>query len=68
MTTLVFLLLISVAAPAGATWSIVAVDSQTLEVGIAGASCIGGVDVLAGIAPGRGVVDGSANAGVVVSA
>jgi uncharacterized Ntn-hydrolase superfamily protein len=52
----VFLLLISVAAPAGATWSIVAVDSGTLEVGVAGASCIGGVDVIAGIAPGRGVV------------
>jgi uncharacterized Ntn-hydrolase superfamily protein len=42
--------------PAAATWSIVAVDSKTREVGIAGASCIQGVDVIAGLVPGRGVV------------
>jgi hypothetical protein len=52
----VLVLLMAIAAPAGATWSIVAVDSQTREVGVAGASCIGGVEVIAGIAPGRGVV------------
>ena len=38
------------------TWSIAAVDPQTREVGIAGASCIDTVEVIAGVAPGRGVI------------
>ena len=42
--------------PARATWSIVAVDGATEEVGIAAASCIGGVEVTGGLAPGRGVI------------
>ncbi len=41
---------------ARATWSIVAVDPATREVGVAGASCIDGVEVIAGFVPGRGVV------------
>ena len=45
---------------ASATWSIVAVDPETREVGIAVASCIGGVEVTAGIAPGKGVVTAQA--------
>jgi uncharacterized Ntn-hydrolase superfamily protein len=39
-----------------ATWSIVAVDPETRQVGVAAASCIGHVEVIAGIAPGKGVV------------
>jgi len=50
------LLPLLLAAPARATWSIVAVDPETREVGIAGASCIGGVEVIAGLAPGHGAV------------
>jgi uncharacterized Ntn-hydrolase superfamily protein len=41
---------------AHATWSIVAVDRETREVGVAGASCIGGVQMIAGLAPGRGAI------------
>jgi len=41
---------------AHATWSIVAVDPTTREVGVAGASCIASAHVIAGIAPGRGVI------------
>jgi uncharacterized Ntn-hydrolase superfamily protein len=44
------------AAPAGATWSIVAVDPETREVGVAGASCIVGAEVLAKLVPGHGAV------------
>ncbi len=43
-------------APAHATWSVVAVDAQTGEVGIAGASCSTGVRLIAGVVPGSGVV------------
>ena len=43
-------------AVASATWSIVAVDPQTKEVGISGASCTGDSSVIAGIAPGKGVI------------
>lgn len=39
-----------------ATWSIVAVDSKTKEVGIAGASCTDFVFGIAGVAPGKGVI------------
>ncbi len=41
---------------ARATWSVVAVDPRTREVGISGASCIGGVEIIGGLAPGRGAV------------
>lgn len=44
------------AARAGATWSIVAVDAATREVGVAGASCILGAEVLARLVPGHGAV------------
>ncbi len=50
------------AAPASATWSIVAVDPETREVGIAGASCIGGVEIIGGLVPGRGAVAAQASA------
>jgi len=50
------LLLLWLPASARATWSIVAVDPETREVGIAGASCISGADVIAGVVPNRGVV------------
>jgi uncharacterized Ntn-hydrolase superfamily protein len=39
-----------------ATWSIVAVDPKTKEVGIAGASCTDFVFGIAGVAPGKGVI------------
>jgi uncharacterized Ntn-hydrolase superfamily protein len=41
---------------AHATWSVVAVDPRTGEVGAAGASCYPGVDTIARIVPGKGVV------------
>jgi uncharacterized Ntn-hydrolase superfamily protein len=56
---LLALCLFAVVAPlsvAHATWSVVAVDPLTGEVGAAGASCYPGVDTIAGIAPGKGVV------------
>ena len=42
--------------PASATWSIVAVDTRTREVGIAAATCYPGSHTIAGVVPGRGVV------------
>jgi uncharacterized Ntn-hydrolase superfamily protein len=42
--------------PASATWSIVAVDSRTGEVGSAGASCTPFVAGIVAVAPGRGVI------------
>ena len=39
-----------------ATWSILAVDPETSQVGIAGATCGPMVWGIAGIAPGHGVV------------
>lgn len=39
-----------------ATWSITAVDPETGEVGIAGASCTYSVWGIAGVAPGKGVI------------
>jgi len=42
------------AGPASATWSIVAVDPRTREVGAAGASCILGAEVIAIVVPDRG--------------
>lgn len=41
---------------AHATWSVVAVDPYTGQVGAAGASCYPGVDTIARVAPGKGVV------------
>jgi uncharacterized Ntn-hydrolase superfamily protein len=41
---------------AHATWSVVAVDPRTAQVGVAGASCYPGVDTIARIVPGKGVV------------
>lgn len=41
-------------APASATWSIVAVDPETREVGVAGASCILGAEVISILVPGHG--------------
>lgn len=48
------LLLLSL--PARATWSIVAVDEETEEVGIAGATCGPMVWFIAGLVPGEGVI------------
>ncbi|MCP4603711.1 MAG: DUF1028 domain-containing protein [Proteobacteria bacterium] len=39
-----------------ATWSVAAVDPQTSEVGVAGASCVDGVEIIGGVAPGKGAV------------
>jgi uncharacterized Ntn-hydrolase superfamily protein len=41
---------------AGATWSIVAVDPITREVGAAAATCTVGVETIFGAVPGRGVI------------
>lgn len=54
ITTVVFLL--SQPRPAVATWSITAVDPETKQVGIAGASCTNFVYGIAGVAPGKGVI------------
>lgn len=48
--------LVAIAVPAYATWSIVAVDERTREVGIAAATCYPGSESIAGVVPGRGVV------------
>jgi uncharacterized Ntn-hydrolase superfamily protein len=42
--------------PAHATWSIIAVDPETREVGVAGATCGPFVWGIAGLSPGHGVV------------
>lgn len=39
-----------------ATWSIVAVDPETREVGAAAATCTVGVEVIYGVVPGKGVI------------
>lgn len=41
---------------AGATWSIVAVDPVTREVGAAAATCTVGVEIIYGSVPGKGVI------------
>ena len=43
------------------TWSIVAVDPVTREVGVAAATCTVGVELLRGVVPGRGVVAAQAS-------
>lgn len=47
---------IILAAPASATWSIIGVDRETGEIGIAGASCTFDVSGIASIVPGKGAV------------
>ncbi len=49
-------LIMLAAVPVRATWSIVAVDPGTREVGSAGASCTSYVAGIVGLAPGHGVV------------
>lgn len=44
------------AAPAHATWSVIAVDRGTGEIGIAGASCTFDVSGIASIVPGKGAI------------
>lgn len=51
------LALVLLAAPTRATWSVVAVDTETQEVAVAGATCLTGLDlraILPAIAVGRG--------------
>jgi uncharacterized Ntn-hydrolase superfamily protein len=48
--------LLLTAGDAAATWSIVAVDSQSREVGIAAASCFPNVDETGGLVPGVGAI------------
>lgn len=48
--------LLACAWPVQATWSIVAVDPRTREVGSAGASCTPYVAGIVGLAPGRGAI------------
>ena len=57
-----WLALVAILCPgaASATWSIVAVDPATREVGIAGASCIAHAQVIAGLAPGHGAISAQA--------
>jgi uncharacterized Ntn-hydrolase superfamily protein len=43
------------------TWSIVAVDPRTREVGVGAASCAVGVELVRGMVPGKGVVAAQAN-------
>jgi uncharacterized protein (TIGR03382 family) len=56
------LLALLLSSPAHATWSIVAADPDTGEVGGAGTSCVGGLDVavIFGSAPGVGAVHAQA--------
>ncbi len=42
------------------TWSIVAVDPETREVGVGAATCTVGVEMVRGIVPGKGVVSAQA--------
>jgi uncharacterized Ntn-hydrolase superfamily protein len=51
-----FVFSIFLVSPAWATWSVVAVDPATGEVGVASASCSTGVRLIAGVVPGKGVV------------
>lgn len=48
--------LLGVASPASATWSIIAVDRNTSEIGIAGASCTFDVSGIASVVPGKGAI------------
>lgn len=54
--TVIALLAMWIPWPASSTWSIVAVDPRTGEVGSAGASCTDFVASIVGLAPGYGVI------------
>ncbi|WP_291985753.1 DUF1028 domain-containing protein [Luteitalea sp.] len=56
LTSGVCALVLALAAPAQATWSIVAVDPRTREVGSAGASCTPYVAGIVALVPGHGVI------------
>jgi uncharacterized Ntn-hydrolase superfamily protein len=60
MRSLLAWFLLPVTLSAQHTFSIVAVDPATGEVGSAGASCIGGSDIIAGLLPGRGAMNAQA--------
>jgi uncharacterized Ntn-hydrolase superfamily protein len=51
-----FAVMLAVTGPARATWSIIAVDRATGEVGIAGASCTFNVQGIAEVVPGVGAI------------
>ena len=55
-TVVLFGLILCTSPKAQATWSIVAVDAHTREVGAAGASCTPNAIGIAGLAPGHGVM------------
>ncbi|NMH61318.1 DUF1028 domain-containing protein [Alteromonas ponticola] len=56
LTTLVPALLLTLNFPAYATWSIIAVDRDTGEIGIGGASCTFDVSGVASLVPGKGAI------------
>jgi MYXO-CTERM domain-containing protein len=58
----VWALVSAVALPARATWSVVATDAETREVGGAGTTCLGDVSlrIIYGSAPGHGVIHAQA--------
>lgn len=53
---LLALILLNAASPASATWSIIAVDRSTAEIGIVGASCTFDVSGIASVVPGKGAI------------
>jgi uncharacterized Ntn-hydrolase superfamily protein len=55
-TALLVILLSAVSREAGATWSIVAVDPVTRDVGAAAATCTVAVEIIYGSVPGKGVI------------
>lgn len=58
LTTLTAAAMLSIilSVQAGATWSIVAVDTETGEVGMTAATCNSSIQFIAGAVPGKGVV------------
>ena len=56
LTGILVVLLLAASRQAGATWSVVAVDPITREVGAAAATCTVGVEIIYGGVPGRGVI------------
>jgi uncharacterized Ntn-hydrolase superfamily protein len=56
LLALVLFAVVALPSAAHATWSVVAVDPVTGDVGVAGASCFPGVAVIASVVPGKGVV------------
>jgi|GEM_PF-1294895 len=53
-----------IGARADATWSVVGVNANTREVGIAGTSCIDGVEIIVGLAPDHGAIAAQAQINV----